>query len=297
MHSNYLNQVLQSLAPSKLAPGIKQQAERYRTEVLQVLAKQLDGTVLRAGGPVPSGSWKKNTEVNFQFDFDVVIPFRQGGLAGEAELNKLKFMRKKVHSMLVKHYSGFPNVKVRAQRFSTGVHFTKGGKVYEVDVVPGMEAIVNGYQEKGTEDQKDLFLLNINDGTYIRTNVHRQIRLIRELGPWRDIIRLLKAWNKRKNNGNLSSYAIELMVKKASETKEGKACKDLGARMEYMLGWLAAFLSDPNPLLTDVGCGNQWTDFIKPAERKNLANRFANMLKDLRGEKAGEKVKEHFPMA
>lgn len=295
-HNAYLNQVLQSLSQSELPNDVKQQAEQRRTEVMDVLRKQLDGTILRAGNPIPSGSWKRNTEVNFQFDFDVVVPFRQGGLAGDTDLNKLKDMRKKVQNALENHYRNNPHVKVRAQRFSTGVHFTHNNRVYKVDVVPGMEVGMRAYQENGAEEVKDLFLYNSTDNTRIRTNVHRQIRVLAELGPWRDIVRLLKAWNKRKNNGNFRSYALELMVKMASETPEGKAAKDLGGRLETMLVWLSRFLGQTNPQLTDVGSGNQWLDFVKPNERQPLANRFANMLKDLRGEKAAEKVKEHFPL-
>lgn len=295
-HNAYLSQVLESLSQSKLSDDVTRQAEEYRTEVMDVLRRQLDGTTLRAGNPVPAGSWTKNTEVNFQFDFDVMLPFRQGGLAGDTDLNKLKDMRKKVQTALENHYRNKPFVKARAQRFSTGVHFDNNGRLYEIDVVPGMEASAGSYRENGSEEAKDLFLYNRTNNTLLRTNVHRQIRVMRELGPWREIIRLLKAWNKRKNNGSISSYAIELMVKMASETKEAKGAKSLGDRLEYMLGWLSQFLTQPNPQLTDVGCGNQWSDFVKPTECQNLANRFANMLKDLRGERAATKVKEYFPL-
>lgn len=295
-HNAYISQVLQSLSQSKLPGVVKQEAEQCRTEVMNVLRHRLDGTILRAGNPVPSGSWKKNTEVNFQFDFDVVVPFRRGGLAGSTDLNKLKDMRQKVQTALENHYQKNSRVKVRKQRFSTGVHFTSNGRVYEVDVVPGMEVTVGSYQESGGEDSKDLFLYNTTDNTLLRTNVHRQIRVIGQLGPWREIVRLVKAWNKRKNSGNISSYALELMVKMASDTQEGKAAKDLGDRLEYMLGWLSRFLAGPNPQLTDVGSGNQWLVFIKPKECENLANRFTNILKDIRGERAADKVKEHFPL-
>lgn len=295
-HNAYLNQILQSISQSELSHDVKQQAEKYRTEVMDVLRQQLDGTTLRAGNPVPAGSWTKNTEVNFQFDFDLVLPFRQGGLAGDSGLNKLKDMRKKVQTALENHYRHKPFVTVRAQRFSTGVHFDNNGRRYEIDVVPGMEASAGSYRENGPEEAKDLLLYNRTNDTLLRTNVHRQIRIIRNLGPWREIIRLLKAWNKRKNDGNISSYAIELMVKMASETAEGKAAKDLGDRLEYMLGWLSQFLAQPNPQLTDVGSGNQWVYFVKPKENENLANRFANMLKDLMGERAATKVKAHFPL-
>lgn len=295
-HNAYLSQVLESLSQSKLPNDVKQRAEQCRTEVTEVLRQQLDGKVLRAGSPVPAGSWTKNTEVNCKFDFDVVVPFRRGGLAGDTDLNKLKDMRKRVQTALENHYRNNRFVKVRAQRFSTGVHFNSNGRLYEVDVVPGMEASAGSYRESGPEEAKDLFLYNSTNNTLLRTNVHRQIRIMRELGPWREIIRLLKAWNKLKNSGRISSYAIELMVKMASETLEGKAAKDLGDRLEYVLGWLSRFLAETNPQLTDVGCGNQWSDFIKPTERENLANRFANMLKDLRGERAADKVKEFFPL-
>lgn len=295
-HNAYLSQVLESLSQSKLPNDVKQRAEQCRAEVMDVLRTRVDGKILRAGNPVPAGSWKKNTEVNVKFDFDVVVPFRWGGLAGDTDLNMLKDMRKKVQTALESHYQNQSNVTVRAQRFSTGVHFDNNGHIYEIDVVPGMEVEAGSYLENGSEDAKDLFLYKRTDDTPLRTNVHRQIRVISNLGPWREIIRLLKTWNKRKYNGSVSSYAIELMVKMASETKEGKAARDLGDRLEYMLGWLSQFLAQPNPQLTDVGCGNQWADFIKAPERKNLANRFKNMLKDLRGERAADKVKEHFPL-
>lgn len=301
MHNKYLQAVLESIVPNDLDDEVWDEIKR----MLETLKQVFSGKHLRAGNPFFSGSWRKNTAVAFHYDFDIIVPFKQNAFKGKNVMEKLKVMRNRVQAVIYSHFLHDRNVKVRQQRFSTGVRMFFGDVILHFDIVPALECDAGNYSDDRDSEDRDLYLfgyLNAKKSskqiaTIVRTNVARQFEVIEQLDSWREIVRLLKYWKKLHNLPRPSSYAFELMVLMAKKKAPQNLGTGRGDRLEYLLLWMHRFLRNPQNGLVDVGSHSEWKDFMRPIERQHLSNRFRNMHRKIMGDNGEDFIERFFPIA
>lgn len=220
-----------------------------------------------------SGSIAKNTATNIKFDMDVVEPFKHNAF------DTLQAMFDDVYDTLVEKYGS--NV-VRKQKVSVGLEFPKedGDELpVQIDVVPGRELSDDDYSKT-----KDLNLCFNEDhwgfkkGTYTKTNISKQIDLIRGRSTERKVIRLLKIWKKHKDK-DYKSFLLELISIKALDGKESVGLwEDLKSTMEYIRDNIA----EESFHLYDPGNGNN--DVVAAMDsykRQSLKGEMDNMLRNI----------------
>ena len=262
---------------SKQASSLYNEYHNMRQEVTEVLKSEFPVGKELSGDPMNAGSWQKNTAVNRKFDLDILAPFKFRDKQKGAQ--KIKG---EVYNVMRSHFGSRPGYKVRDQRVSTGISFQKGGELIEIDVVTGMEPREGFYlpeMSDPNDERKDLILFDRYSGQKIKTNVHRQIRIVKnDLVHYHTPIRLLKTW-KKVHDQHIGSYAIELIAhlayKAKGAPKSGSPDKLLRHILEYSIDLL------PDLKLVDLGVGREWTDFLNPNQRNELKGEFKRMLKAL----------------
>lgn len=220
-----------------------------------------------------SGSFAKHTATNIKFDMDVVEPFKRDSF------DTLQAMFDDVYNTLVEQYGS--NI-VRKQKVSVGLEFPKddGDELpIQIDVVPGRELSNDDYNKT-----KDLNLCFNEDhwgfkkGTYMKTNISKQIEHICGRNIERKVIRLLKIWKKHKNK-DYKSFLLELISIKALDRKKSAGLwEDLKVTMEY----IRDNITEDNFHLYNPGNGNN--DVVAAMDdykRQSLKNDMDNMLRNI----------------
>ena len=284
----YLNQVLHSYHRDRLPKGSLGKYKDERHKLMQLLQQHYPMHEARVDDLRPSGSYEKKTDINVKFDLDIILAFKHGFKGGiqKAKADLLKVLQEK--------YKGDHKVKVLNGRVAVCLQIPRGTHTIEIDVVPG-EEIGYGRYKQDSADEKDKFLQlydRVSNAT-LKTNPHRQIRVVKELGN-KGIppIKLLKIWKHHAKFG-IGSYALELMVYNAfKKSFQGK--QSPSKLLDHVL---ASNIEDlrVNKALVEIGSGAAWSDFCKPAAKAQLAAIFAKMRKALeKGDMAA--LEKYFPM-
>lgn len=256
--NDYFNSALESLEKSHIASKIEAH-HTFREEVKVLIEKEYSGVY----SPITSGSIKKKTEINTNFDFDLVVPFERD------TFNTLGEMHKHLYNFLNRKY---PN-SVKMQTVSVGITKFYKGHIVNLDAVPGRELSPGDYKKSGK--------LNLNVKTEgvqsIQTNIQKQIAHIRNSpDQTRNIVRLLKNW-KTTNGVKAKSFMLELFTIEALSANSVPS--GLGNQLKTVLGYIrdnieTAQLIDP---------GNSNNDVLKSltaTQKTNLKFRINNMLKN-----------------
>ncbi len=255
----------------------------YRTKrdhVREDLKIKYAGEIYRL---IHSGSYKKNTAVNIKFDMDLVIPFKKAD-ADSLESIFTELARYFEHDYRKKDQS---LVQVKKQKVAIGLTFMVDGHMLDLDIVPGRE--MGDYEKDG-----DLNLY-INDtmgtlqkASHLKTNIQKQIDNIKDNSIARDVVKLLKVWKRRKN-GQMKSFVIELITVKAMTGYSGR--NDLWEKLEHTMTYIKDNITTVR--LVDPGNSNNVvSDSMTPAEKSSLADTFTWILKDIAQSETN--IKNHF---
>lgn len=149
-----------------------------------------------------SGSIAKHTAVAGSHDVDLAVHFKHDAF------ETLRAMYDAVYDFLKKE-----GYTVKRQKVSVGIPDR------DVDVVPG-RLIMEDPDSCATEDKYDMNIFRTDTGSYIKTNIVKQINHVRESGAL-DVIKLTKIWRDAWG-AHFKSFAIELLVIKALKDFDGR---------------------------------------------------------------------------
>ncbi|WP_018612324.1 hypothetical protein [Segetibacter koreensis] len=253
-----------------------------RGKVREDLKKKFEGEIYQI---LHSGSYKKFTAVNIKFDMDLVVPFSKD------EADALE----KIYNDLYKYYDTEYRKKdtslleVKAQKVAIGLTFFVDGKLLDLDIVPGRE--INDYEKDG---DLNLFVNDRRNGnskaTTLKTNIEKQIDNIRNNSVARETIKLFKIW-KRRNNGQIKSFVIELIVIKALEGYAGAS--DRWSKLKHVLTYIRDNIKTVR--LVDPGnTNNIVSDSLEDFQKNSISETSKWMLEDL--EKNEKSIERYFPV-
>ncbi len=171
-----------------------------RDQVIATLQDNFQGML--ADKIIMSGSLKKSTELNTNFDVDLIVPFRHDAFT-------LDNMAAQVYEVLEDSFAHKLRWVVRDQRVSVGMIYKKfGGPSVKIDVVPGREIGLNAYRWN-----RYLKLYSSDGQTHFQTNIHLQVEALQNAPKGtRRIIRLLKIWKNHGNGLKIKSFFLELLA-------------------------------------------------------------------------------------
>lgn len=252
-----------------------------RDEVREDLKKKYEGKIYRI---IHSGSYKKKTAVNIKFDMDIVIPFKKDEDTLENLYNDLyKYFdvdyRRKDNTLL----------SVKKQKVAIGLEFQVDGKILDLDVVPGRE--IDSYEKDG---DLNLFVNeqmgSFKKSTYLKTNIQKQIDNITDNSIARDSIKLMKVW-KRRNNGQMKSFIIELISIKALENYKGDA--DYVSKLKKVIEFIRDNIKTIR--LIDPGNSNNIvSDSLESFQKDSISDGMKWMLENI--ERNESTVENYFPI-
>lgn len=279
----YLDKVLESHKMKHIDKYVSKHTEK-RNEIKQKLQSNYAG---KLNTPINSGSFAKHTAINTKFDLDILVPFKRDSF------NTLEDMFNDVYDFLNEEYKD--EAFIRKQKVSIGLEFypDTDGEVIKLDVVPGREL----NQDKYIEDKKlNLYINsqygNLEEKSYIQTNIQAQIDHITAKENERKKIRLLKVW-KSHNREPYKSFLLELLVIKAfdKENISGNLWDKLKKVMEYIQDNITKdgfTLKDPGNI------GNDVIDTLNSSDRQMLSNRMKKIIDNI--ESNEDNIKIYFPM-
>jgi hypothetical protein len=255
---------------------------RKRDSVRDDLKKKFEGQIYYV---IHSGSYKKMTAINIKFDMDLVIPFKKDSVDSLEKLyNDLydyfdKEYRKKDSTLL----------NVKKQKVAIGLEFMVDGHVLDLDIVPGRE--INDYEKDG---DLNLFVFERMGGfaksSYLKTNIKKQIDHIRNNAYAREIIKLIKVW-KRRNNGSVKSFVIELITIRALDSYAGDT--DLWSKLRTVLEFIRDNIKTVR--LTDPGNSNNVvSDSLDDFQKSSISETMKWILDDI--EKNESAIESRFPI-
>lgn len=223
-----------------------------------------------------SGSLSKFTATNIKFDLDVVEPFKHDSFDSLAQ------MYEDVFNFLHNEYKDEAD-EVRRQKVSIGIIFPiEDGDDLQVaiDVVPGRETSQDDYS---TSHDLNIYINEDHwgqtKGSYMKTNIKKQVDNIAGCNEEREVIKLLKIWKKR-HDKDYKSFVIELITICAMEgftTGEG-----LWGRLKHTMEFIRDHVADDSFHLYDPGNSNN--DVIAAMDkhlRISLKNDMTNMLNNI----------------
>lgn len=266
-----LEEVLRRVRPNQVSDRQKADLNAFKQQVTTFLQQHYKLRDERVADPFAGGSQAKGTEMALDFDLDLFLPFRHGFRGGPQGIKADLFNALKSQFIPL-------GVQVRDQRVSVGLRKLVGMYTLVVDVVPGMEKAAAAYVFNSDDEDKKYVILYDREAAKLRTtNVHRQIRLIKEnMLHYRDIVRLLKAW-RHKEQHVMSSYALELLVYRAATLKDAPKTGSPEVLLRHVLQVSIPFLEN-NGVLKDLGANYEWEDYLKPAAKTQLAGRWKKLL-------------------
>lgn len=252
-----------------------------RNEVREDLKERYKGRIYRI---IHSGSYKKGTAVNIKFDMDIVIPFKKNEDTLENLYNDLynyfdKDYRKKDGTLL----------SVKKQKVAIGLEFLVDGHILDLDIVPGRE--IDDYEKDGdlnlyVNEQMGSF----KKASYIKTNIQKQIDHIRDTPIAREMIKLLKVW-KRRNNGQVKSFVIELISIRALDGYKGE--NDPWSKLKYVLEYIRDNIKTVS--LVDPGNSNNIvSDTLESFQKDSISDTMKWMLENI--EANDKSIENYFPI-
>ncbi len=273
--ASILSDILLDLRPTALPSTHKAAHNVFKQEVREYLQKSFPKGKYTCGDPFEVGSTKKKTTITLRYDLDLFVPFSRSAYHDE------KSMVDSVHKALLA-YRFHKNTEVRRQRVSVGLLRYVGSQLLAIDVVPGMEKRLGAFQATGPEDSQFLVLYDRVAGKPVTTNVHRQLRIMKQrIGHYRDVIRLLKAWRfQQPNEFPLGSYAIEMMVYDAATSPDAPRSGNPAEFLHHVLQHCIQCLYQGWELI-EVGTGKRWNDYLSPGAKTHLAGLWSQLLRIL----------------
>jgi hypothetical protein len=267
-----LEAVLQELRPTALPPDQMAALNAFKQEVRELLQKTFPKGKYACADPIEMGSLKKKTSISLCYDLDLLVPFKREAFNDE------KALRSEVFKALANH-SFRSKTEVRNQRNSIGLQRYVGSQLLSIDVVPGLERKAGDFQLGKSEDDLFLVIYDREVGRPTITNVHRQVRVIKQSIPlYRDTIRLLKAWRlQQPNDFPLGSYALEMMVYAAARATGAPPSGNHAKLLVYVLTYCIEQLQGDWKLV-DVGSGKVWADYLKKGAKDQLAGLWRKLL-------------------
>ncbi len=252
-----------------------------RNEVRDDLKEKFKGKIYRI---IHSGSYKKATAVNIKFDMDIVVPFKKGEDTLENLYNNLyKYFnedyRKKDSTLL----------SVKMQKVAIGLEFLVDGHILDLDIVPGRE--IDNYEKDGdlnlyVNEQMGSFA----KASYIKTNIQKQIDHIKNNSIARDPIKLFKVW-KRRNNGQMKSFVIELLSIKAFEDYQGD--NDHWSELKHAIEYIRDNIKSVT--LKDPGNSNNIvSDSLSDFQKQGISDTMKWMLESI--ESNDKNLENYFPV-
>jgi hypothetical protein len=259
-----LSSILSEIRPSNIPANHKKAMNDFRQEVAQFIQQRFPLHHERVGEPKTMGSKEKGTDIAQYYDLDLIVPFRFGYQQGP------KGMKAVLHRAM-QEFKGSMTTKVRDQRVSVGLRRRYQGTDLAIDIVPGMEKSPGAYNDNSAvEDAKYLVLYDRESNVERTTNIHRQVRLVKEkMLHYRDVVRLLKAWREKQNH-KIGSFALESIVYQAATAKGAPKTGSIDKLLLHTLDHAISFLN-ANGSLQDMGANYQWPDFMKPSSKTQLA--------------------------
>ncbi|HHG83974.1 MAG TPA: hypothetical protein ENJ82_04430 [Bacteroidetes bacterium] len=285
--SHYLHTVLYTYHRNRIPKAQRARYHKVGAEVIRFLQTQTG----RTGQPFISGSVAKKTDINEQFDLDIVVPFRYDSLCSIAEIKNRLFQKLKGRYQNTGAFA-------KKSRIAIMLKFLSGTITIAIGVVPGMELEAGLFdQRKKDEDNNYLHLfedLADGKGKIVTTNVYRQKRLIREKGNMLRIpIKLLKIW-KHTFGFDLSSYVVEVMVVEAFRENPFSGKQTAPRLLAHVLRYMQPRLLQGHDL-QDIGANNCMPDYLNSDEKIQLANHFKHILNILKTEDLAA-LAERFPL-
>jgi hypothetical protein len=254
-----------------------------RDEVREDLKAKYTDSIYRI---LHSGSYKKRTAVNIKFDMDLVIPYKKNTDTLEQLYNDLYTYydteyRKKDTTLL----------SVKRQKVAIGLEFLVDGHLLDLDIVPGRE--INEYEKDG---ELNLYVNetmgSFKKSSYIKTNIQKQIDNIKDNGEAREPIKLMKIW-KRRNNGNIKSFVIELITVRAMEEFDDEDGCSRWDVLKHVIGFIRDNIQSVK--LVDPGNGNNVvSDSLSDFEKQSISDRMKWMLDDI--ENNDSSLERYFPV-
>lgn len=281
--SSHLQNVLDSHSMSHIDTLIEKYREKRNT-VKEFLEDYYKSQIYN---PINSGSIKKATSINNKFDFDVATPFKYNSF------ETLEIMFNDVFEQLNEEYKDVATV--RKQKVSIGIEFFEDEEndVISLDIVPGRELNEDQYSE---DNKLNLHVNsqygNIEEKSYIQTNIQAQIDHIKGKDNERKIIKLLKIW-KSTNGEDFKSFLIELISIKAFDKTE--IAGNLWEKLKSVMNYIESNITTEGFTLTDPGnSNNDVMDSISEDDRKYLSDKMELIVRRI--EENENNIDTYFPI-
>jgi len=271
--AKHLQEALDSYRVNEESTSIKLYKEK-REQIKNGLIKHFNGSL---HNPLNSGSLAKHTEINCKYDFDIVAPFTQ------RSYGLLRDMFDDTFNYFNDNYKKGDGdlIEVKKQKVSIGLKFYLNNKTVDFDVVPGRKINENDTNPDLNLYVNDLYG-NINQGTYLKTNIKKQIQHIRDNTEARHAIRLLKAW-KYHNNLPAKSFLIELITIRAYQDSDISKLGGLDNQLVGVLDYIDRRIHHLR--LQDPGNdNNNVMDTLSEGQKIELANQSKSLAKLIRDE-------------
>ena len=282
--NQYLTEALDSYSMNRYGDEISLLYRRF-DEIKQMLEKHYGDKIY---SPVKNGAIEKRTDVNLEFELDIVVPFKKG------YYTTLKSMFNDLHEFLrSKSIEG--KFMVRRQTVSLGIKYLYDGGKHSMDIVPGMEINLGEYPKT---EELNLFVnkpKKHNNKHYIKACPKRMMQIIKfSHSDVHNVIRLLKAW-KYKRDVPIGSFLLELLVVEAFH--RSKKTKGLWCQLKMTL----EFIHDNIQIIKLRAPGNPSniiTDSLESHKKVEIVHRIKNMLNKLaEDERRGrvDLIRDYFP--
>lgn len=287
--SEYLDSVLKSYSMSHISE--LERAHRTKgAEIKEALRRHYG--LYNPYNPMNSGSIAKATAINTKFDLDIIVPFPY------KKFGRLEDMAKDMLRYFKNDYAKETNdpnrLYIRDQSWSVGLEFSTSlwySPKINIDIVPGRELRKGAYASNYF-----LNLKNTKDGSWMQTNIHKQIETIRNShDSVRKVVRLLKVWKYARGYKGLKSFLIELAAIRAFAEYPGSAPKGLWEQVKMVLEYISKNFLNPHFRLIDPGnAGNNVMDTLSSFERSGIAHTLTQLIKQVEGNDAY--LRQYFPI-
>lgn len=182
--------------------------------------------------------------------------------------------------------------KPKKQKVSIGLEFYLNSRMLDFDIVPGRE--INDYEE-----DRDLNLYvnsqmgQIDQKSYIKTNIHSQVDHIAEHEEARDVIKLLKVLRQNIGNSSLKSFLLELLTIRAFKDNLEDIPSDLWGKLKITLEYIRDNI-ETIQLIDPGNSNNNVADSLNSYQKTSLSNTIKRVLDHIDNDESA--VENYFPV-
>lgn len=175
-----------------------------------------------------------------------------------------------------------PGTEVKAQRFDIRIRRLSGTRTLTLFVRPYLETGPGTYDPSSSEEESHFLLLHDKtSGAARRCNPLRHAQSLNRLGPYRDCLQLLRAWQQHEGFP-LEGNALEMLVVNAANAPSAGTACTLTERMQHVLDHAVQVLQEDTPLM-DLGTGAPCTDYLPAYDKTHLTERWESLRRALHG--------------